>query len=289
MATLQTYINEMPQVLIDKYAEARWLFWANQILDRLSAEHILSLLKVECGLRVTDDVYLTPPTGYRKGIALCDPNDMSIEYPYEEISPSGTTKLRLVGHTVDEVAAEDTANTLSLQTTSSVTVNITDAAEDDYEDYLMVVTAGTLAGNTYILSGNDASALGVTKLYFMHTLSAALAGAEATAVALYSPEAYLVLKYWATCASMAAASAEVPAKDIEEREVMIAGLRYFAEKRISVDLTVVKDCETSYEKAIQKLKEEARGASGALSVRPRRLVGMEDDSSINYLNDNDED
>jgi hypothetical protein len=283
MATLQTYITgaNIPPILQERYGSALFIQWANEILSKMTNEHVLKEQKFERGLTVKSDVWVAVPSNYKTAIKVFDPVDSIRNYGFEEVE--GKIKL------TDAVVSED-EDAIELTVFSNYAVDHIDVAfdddvaEDDYENYLLVITAGSFSGRTYLISGNDASVDGVARLYFLHELPSALSVTRVTAAELVSPEFFVMLRYAGAFEEITAIGDEVPINTTDERTIMSVGLRFMAERYRPIDMRAVQKWEEQYEKAIESAVDSA--TTGSFNpVQPRVLVGLIDDSSLNSDSD----
>ena len=272
MATLQTHINRMPAVFSKKYASARWIEWANEILEKLSGDGMMPLLKFNRGVVTENDYWITKPHNFRQLIDCYAPENIQMHYPVRE----DEGKLRLTDHYLEPESSPDTPTSFTSWATDSFEIDLTGKDEDEYENYLFVVSGGTYAGRTYVIGSNDATDGATTKLYFLHEMSTALDGTKVTGGYLTDPDYYLMLRYWGSYEEISSTSDEIPVDDDYERRLMKTGLRWKAEEHASATSKEAALWERHFMQVIRELKGERRmPRQGGYTARGRRLVGYE--------------
>jgi hypothetical protein len=277
MATLASYISELP-LLFQKRYDTSGLFvtWTNQLLSRLGMRGILPSIVKETGVLIENEVWINKPSDFFSLVEIYSPDNSNMLYRAEEVN----SKLKLLDVCFDDPDPDYqyTSSTLTSYTTTGLTADIAgvtdDFVEDEFDNWLMVVTAGTYTNNSYVLSGNDASSTGTTKLYFLHALEAALSGTTASAISLTGPSYYVMLRYLSKLTSVSSNSDEVTIDNNYETEIVPAWLRFKCEQHTS---SVSK--ETGYwEAETEKLLSIIEGAKNSRPIRPtrgRRLPGFE--------------
>ncbi len=276
MGTLTSHVALLPPILKEKYKDAFWIGACNIILERLSGEGLMRELTYRRGVTVDDDTWITPPTTFRRAEKLYNPRDFDVDHPFVETDG----KLMLTNSIVEEDADPYTATVFSVYALDSITVNIDDMAEDDFADYLLVITAGTLIDETIMISGNDASALGVTKLYFQHNSSSLLNGTKITAASLIHPDYYLALLFKGSYTDLTAVGDEVPINDKFEKQIMKTGLTMCAFERLhGLNSPLAMQWTSKFNEAIMGLRGEI--LSGPVHVKARPWAGLVDDNSLN--------
>jgi hypothetical protein len=224
MATLQTIVERLPRMWQLRYGSADWINYANELLELLSAEGMMKDVDHETGIVPASHRWLTKPTGCRDIIRICHPADDELTYGF--IETEGKIKL---DREIEDDDASEAITTFSSYLTTAVTVNISDALEDEFEDWLLVISTGTLAGNTYLISGNDASSGGTCKIYFEHTLSAAFDGTKVVTGYLTGPDHFVLFRYKGSYTEISSYTDQVPIDDKYERRLTEAWLRFKCE------------------------------------------------------------
>jgi hypothetical protein len=289
MATIQSIVNQLPYRLQRRYSGDNgetFVNWANDALDELAQKAYLPEFKREAGVIVENDEWITPPSDYREGKSLQNPQQPQIFYAFKEtFGDGGQLVLKLQNRmTFDDEDSPQAITAFSAQATDSITIDVDSLDEDDYKNYLLNITTGTIAPKTYRLSGNDASACGTTKIYFMNELATALTAAQATAGQIIQEDYYLILSYIANLTRFSAITDEIPLATQYEMAFK-AYLNWKAYEWVRV-LTA----ETSYWKGkwndeLRKFGAEKNKLGKKKRVRGRRLVGMEQDVESRYAYD----
>jgi hypothetical protein len=253
MATLASHVALLPPILREKYKDAFWISACNEILEKLSSEKLMRELTYRRGVIVKDSIWVTPPSDCRDVLKIANPFDWSNDIAFELVDG----KVMLLDRKWDEETDPDTATTFETFTLTSIKINIDGLAVDDYKDYLMVITSGTMAGETIILSGNDASSGGKTVVHFQHGAPSLLDALKITGADLIQPGYYLALVYKSSYSDLAATTEEVPIDDKFEKRVMRAGLmKYGYERLYDSQGTVVAQWRAAFDKAIQEMRSE---------------------------------
>lgn len=272
MATLQTYIDT--QKYKARY-ETRGYFvtWLNELLEELTERGFLPSIKKECGQIFDEHLWISKPEDLVTLREVYSPDNPKLKFRVVEVNE----KFKLIDFLFDGDPSGDACSALSDYATTSITVNLTGHNADAFKNSLFVITAGTWAGRTYVLKGNDASEVSTTKLNFLHTLSTALDGTKATAGIVYPSTDYLMLVYDARLDSVSAASEEVPIAADFEKRIVPAWLRFKSEE----DLSPLSE-DTKYWKAIvEELLWRLEAGRSSKPINPtygRRLIGYEEGS-----------
>ena len=269
MPTVATVIARQPWEYQQRYDTTYWVNWINELLEALSGEGLLMPdTNFETGVRVTQEIWVAKPSGLRTIGKIYNPANPDMEYRFKEIE----NKIKLLDVEVTEDSSPDTATAFSDYAVGSIKANIADATEDEYEDFLLVVTAGTETGRTIIISGNDASVTGYTKLYFRHDLASALSATKITACSLLPDTSYIIMEYSGSYEDVADASSEIPIEDHYERRITNAWLRWKIEQQISALSDNSLYYEKQYQKILDKIKIERRSNVGR--IQPREIPGL---------------
>jgi len=256
MATVAQAIARQPQHFQDRMPPGTWLRWVNSLLEELASLSVLPPNSVERGAIPANGKWITRPNGLRSISSIYLAANENMKFNWREAEGY----IKLDGGEVEE--SDDstlTANTLTLPTTTSLTVNIDDLEADQLEDYLMVVTTGTRAGETFRIGGNDVSAAGVTKVEFELPLTAAFTAPEVTAVAFYDPLYYVVMRYTSSFTDLTATSTEIPIPDQYERRIVNAWLEYMCEKEAQAASAELQIAEQAYRRLVVAMVSEIRG------------------------------
>jgi hypothetical protein len=216
--TLNTLVSQLPTRLQRRYLGDNgetFITWANDALTELEQEGHLPEINREAGVTVENDIWITPPSDYRRGLEIYNPEEPEIKYPFiETVGDTSDLKLKLDERmTFGEEETPQAISAFSAQATDSISINVSGLSEDAYKDWLLKITAGTIAPRSYRIASNDASAGGVTKLYFLHSLSTALTAAQATAGQMVNKDYYLVLRYISLFTPISAITDNVPVAD----------------------------------------------------------------------------
>lgn len=256
MATVAQAIARQPQHFRDRYPDTYWLRWVNGLLEELASMSALPPNRVERGAIPTNGKWLTRPNGLRSISSISLAANEYLKYNWREVEGY----IKLEGGEVDDPGDSAlTADTITLPTVTSLTVNIADLDADQLDGYLMVVTAGTRANETFRIGGNDVSAAAVTKVEFELPLTVAFTAAEVTAVAFYNPLYYVVMRYTSSFTDIAATSEEIPIPDQYERRIVDAWFTYMCEKEAQAVSAELQVAEQLYRSLAVALVSEIRG------------------------------
>ena len=283
MGTLQSMVSTLPHPLQVRYrgsdgSGTQWVSWLNDGLEELERERLLPEITFERGVEVSNDVWITPPPTYRSGIELFNPQQPSIKYPFRE----SEGKIRLTAEfTFDKEADPDTVSAFTNQATDSIELNVTGHGEDDLKDFLLVITAGTLAGTTKVIGSNDDSALGVTKIYFLHELGTAWTAAQATAGYLVDKSNYLILRHIGFFEPITVITDEIPVSRAHEG-VMKSYLMWKAWERVRNVTDQTQYWAKEYNEDMAKLRAERFSIGRSRRIRGRRLYGLEQPIEYRY-------
>lgn len=226
MPTVQHYIDQQPNIFVQRYGSSRWISWLNDLLEELSGKGVLPLTLFEKGVVPEHGCWIEKPDGLKTVDRIVSPYTGAY-FNFDEVN----NKIKLDENVFPTVAV--TSDSLSGFSTDGLTVDIVDVTdeydEDYFKSYLMQITAGTLKGQTFVIAGNDASTGGTTALKFLHPISSAWTGVEATAVKLYSIKNYLMMSYTGSYAEVSLVSDDLGiSKDFDR--IVSTYLRYRAEK-----------------------------------------------------------
>lgn len=284
--SLQTLISQLPYRLQRRYSGDNgetFITWANDAMTELEQDGHLSETQREAGVTVENDFWITPPSDYRRGLELYNPEEPTVIYPFlETVGDASDLKLKLQERmTFDAEASPQAVTAFSAQATDSISVNVTGIDEDGYKNYLLKVTAGTIAPRSYRIASNDASAGGVTKLYFLHSLTSALTALQATAGQIISKDYYLVLRYIALFTPMTAITENVPVSDKFVKAIK-AFIFWKAYEWVRVLTSETQYWEDQWKKELNAIGKEKKRVGKNKVMRGRRLPGLQQDNENRY-------
>lgn len=280
MSSLQSYIDK--QKYKNRYeTQGYFLTWLNELLEELTERGFMPSMKKECGQIVIDNEWIEKPADLVTLREVYSPDDKNLKFRTVELN--GKFKLQDFEFE-DEDLTSDACTALTSPTVDSITVNLTGKTADEYKNSLFVITAGTYAGRTYILSGNDATVTTTTKLYFLHDLEAALSGTTATAAAIHPSTSYVMLVYDAIIDSISSAATEIPITDAFEKRIVPAWLRWKSEQFLSSISEETKYWQNEVEKVLWSM-EAGRSSKPINSARGRRLIGYESGNDTTISNE----
>jgi hypothetical protein len=275
MGSLSSHKALLPPIFREKFGDSFFIAKANEILEALSGEKLMRDLTYRRGVLVSDSIWITPPSNYRHVTRLHDPEDYNVEYPYIEVDG----KIMLTNNIVLEEDDPDEATSFSDYALNSITVNVDGLEEDALKDYLFVITAGTLVDETAVISGNDESTGGTTKLYFAHNTTSLLDGTKVTAADLISPDYYTMLIFKGTYTDLTLIDDEIPIDNNFEKRIMYSGLMFHCYERLyGVSANKTKDWERKYKSSIQELRNEF--LSKVIKTKSRIWAGLASDSDL---------
>jgi hypothetical protein len=276
MATLQSYVNLLPQVFRNRYdSSGHLLQWGNELLEELQERGFLSTTIKETGQIVDNEVWLDKPTDLLSLDEIWNPEDRAQKFRVEDVN--NKFKLLDIEFDPDDTAWEEiTGSTCSGYAVGSIRValgDITAKALDDLENYLFLITAGTLAGTGIVLSGNAATTT-YTTLNFMHDLDAALDGTKVTAAKLVPPDEYVMMKYHTIITAITALGDEFPIPTDCEKRLVPTWLRWKCEQQAMATSKETGYWENEKDKLIYSM-QASRLNRPITPAKGRRLVGME--------------
>lgn len=252
-------------------ADPYFINWINELLEDLSGEiGLFKEIKLETGAIVEEKKWIDEPAGCRALNRISNPQDSDQHYRWERVNG----RIKLTDAEVDEDEDPDTANSFSNYNVAYVDINIADAEEDDYKNYLFYITAGTYAGRGYVLQGNDESDTGTCRVYFLHDLSTALDGTKVTGVSLISPEYYVMLQYSASFDEVSSDSDEIPIDDDFEKRLTSAWISWKVFYDIDPSLKQTKDARRNYDRVLSKIRSERGASTGGNRIPPREIPGL---------------
>lgn len=275
MGTLSSHIDLLPPIYREKFSPAFWVAKGNEILEKLSGEKLMRDVSYRRGVIAADNIWITPPSNYRHVTRLHDPKNYNVEYAYIETN----NKILLTNNVITEEVDPDSVDSFSDFALDSVTVNIDGLEEDAYKYHLLVITSGTLAGETVIISGNDESSGGTTKLSFEHNTSSLLDAAKITGADIIMPEYYAILIFSGSYQEFTAITDEVPIDNKFEKRIMNAGLMLKGcERHLGVNDKKTAEWERKFDKEVQELRNEL--LSKPIQVKSRIWAGLASDYDL---------
>jgi len=283
MSTLQEMVSTFPYPLRVRYRDpsqlgTQWISWLNDGLFQLEREDLLPELTFEAGVEVSNDIWITPPAGYRRGIELSHAEQPEIKPSITEIQG----KIKIVnGMTFTKESDPEAVSAFSAQATDSVEINVTGHSEGDLKNFLLVVTGGTLANSGFILGGNDDSGVGTTKVDFLHELTSAWTAPMATAGYLVNPRNYLILKYAGFYTPITTWTEEIPVGPIFETSLK-SWLLWKAHERVRNVSPDTQYHQGQWSRELQAIRNERLRLNRTRNTRGRRLAGFEQSYSNRY-------
>ena len=272
MATLTKYISSAdvkPQYRV-RFGASYFMEWANQLLEELQERGFLDTTIKEIGQVVSNNVWLPIPSDCIELIKVYVPGMEEQEYRVENVNG----KFKLIDGWYSSSETFASATTFAYPLTTAIDCYIQGYAKDALKDYLFQVTAGNLAGQGFILSGNDASdpILG-TKVYFLNTLPAAFAAPDVTACEFVQPSQYVMMKYNSMITQITSPDQEFPIPDDCEARLVPTWLRWCCEREV-----LPASLDTAYwENKKNQLLYSIQAARSVRVNKPvgRRLIGYE--------------
>jgi hypothetical protein len=269
MSTVSAAFLKLPAWARLRYPEATHAVnWINELLQEISSlPGVFKELKKETGTPVTSDIWLTKPSDLRTVISITD-SVSGASYSWDEVNDA----LQLTDGEIVTDATPDTATAFTSSTVSHINVNITNAVADEYANYLMNITSGSLAGTGIMLSGNDATSAGTCRLYFKKPLAVALSGAAVTAVELL--QNYAILRYFSGYTRVASVSDEIPIADKYEDTIVSKWFEYRVFRGVDESLPQAQTAKKEFDNVKWSIKRESRSVMGNKRVQPRRSPGF---------------
>jgi hypothetical protein len=286
MSSLQTLINhpDIPPAYRSRYSTAipgtsiiPFVQWANDLLEELQERGFLASLKKERGVLVERLRWLEKPGDFLSLLKVYDPENEEHEFRVEEIE--NKFKIKDYSFLEEETANQITSAAFGTYGTEAITcTDLTDTtkyAEDYFEDYLFLITAGTLADTGIVVYGNDAATNpGGTRLVFSHAQSSVLSGTKVTAARLVPPQYYLMMQYWARITEVTALSDEMPIEDDCEYRLVPAWMRWKCERALMALSRESQAWEKQKDDILFQI-ESKRSSRVITPSRGRRLIGFE--------------
>jgi hypothetical protein len=224
-----------------------WVSLCNQVLQRLESEGLIRLTQFkESGVEVVDSYWIDFPSDYRNGLEIRVPGsgnpDDWINVPFSEVN--GRIKLNGAFGKNDD----PDVFTLSAGGLTSIVANDADALEDQWKDYLLVLTNGTYSGDQIIIGEHAVAAAGAVTLNFLQPRLTSIV----TSTAGYLTNMYLMIRYMAQFTPVTGPSSDIPV-DARFENVLINGLCYLS-KPVTSDER--KAYRLEFENDIDLLKAE---------------------------------
>jgi len=286
MATLTALVSQLPYRIQRRYSGSdgsTFVNWANDGLEELEQDGHLPDFNREAGVIVENDQWITPPSDFRRGLELYNPQEPDVNYSFNEtMGDTEDLKLRLTQRlTFDKEETPQAITVFSAQAIDSITINVNNIDANGYENWLLKITAGTIAPKTYRIAKNDASAGGTTKLYFLNTLRTALTPAQATTGQVIDKRYYLVLKYIGKFTRITSISEEIPLISQYESSLK-AYLNWKAYEWIRVLTNETQYWQDKWMGEKRKFSREKNRVGRNRSIRGRRLAGFEQNAKNKY-------
>lgn len=251
MTALDDFISANVPVQVEQgrdYAGPRgWIALCNQILRRLEGEGLIRLSQFkEIGVEVRDDYWIDLPSDYRGDAVILVPGYQA--YNLEPGMPFSIVNGKIKLERAYSKKADPDTFTLSAGGLSSITINDDDAAANQWEEYLLVLTNGTYSGDCIVIGEHSAAGSGVTVLNFLHTRATSVA----TSTTGYLTDMYLQMRYMAQFTGLTAHDSVLPVDD-RFANVLINGLCYLSKPVTSDDRQAYR---LEFENDIELLKTE---------------------------------
>jgi len=279
MSTIATIESRLPTWMQHRYADSTYISWTNEALRALAREGFLPEVKKECGVVVEDDKWIDLPGDFRTEIELYHPLQPEIKYPIEQING----KLKLIDKTFDK--EEDPDDTSSITTYGSGYIEFDDLApdDDDYNGYLFVVTAGTLAGNGYRIADTaEDGGSGNPRITFLEADTVATWDAGSVSAGdIVQSGYYLMLKYVSPYATVAATNTEIPVGD-EFEDCIESFYRWKAEAKLNELSQAAMASKGQWMEDVDDLKAERRRLRQKNVIVKRAFTGMKQKLGSRY-------
>lgn len=271
MSTVSAAFARLPAWARSRYLDtSHAVNWVNELLQDISAiPGALKELKKEIGVPVSNNIWITMPADCRTLVAALDPPGYDGSYRWEIVN--GLIRLT-EGVEIPDNDTPDTVDEFDNSTVDYIDVNIADAVENDYENYLLYITAGTSSGVGIMLSGNDASDTGTCRLYFYQPLQTALGTLAITEAQLL--QNYIRLQYNSGFPEVSSVSDEIPINDRFERALVDKYMLYRIWKGIDESLPAARTALSEYNSAKSSIKREGRTVDGGIKLPPRQSPGF---------------
>lgn len=269
MAIVAAVWGRISKVYQGRYALGVYVAWLNELLEELAGEgFLMPTLDRETGGVVEDYYWVKKPTGMRRINSIRHPDYDNLEYTFKEVEQ----KIKLLNVSVTAKGSPDSAGAFQNYAVGQMDIDIDDAAEDDYRNFLLVIDGGTSEDVTIVIRNNDASAGGYCTVYFRHDLSAALSDLKITSCYLVSTNYYVLIEWSGSYNDLGSASDEIPIDDKYEKRITDAWLNWKIRQRTSRFSKDSLEAEKRYSQVLNKIKGELRSNVGSI-MPPRYLAG----------------
>lgn len=269
MATVAAVWGRISEVYKARYALGVYVAWLNELLEELAGEgFLMPTLDRETGGVVEDYYWVKKPTGMRRINSIKHPDYDNLEYTFKEVEQ----KIKLLNVSVTAKESPDSAGAFQNYAVGQMDIDIDDAAEDDYRNFLLVIDKGTSKDVTIVIRNNDASAGGYCTVYFRHDLSAALSDPKITSCYLVSTNYYVLIEWSGSYTDLGSAVDEIPIDDKYEKRITDAWLNWKIRQRTSRFSKDSLEAEKRYSQVLNKIKGELRSNVGSI-MPPRYLAG----------------
>lgn len=275
---VQNYLDAHARLERDFTGPRGWVRLTNLVLKKYERMGWFSLdRRKEIGVEVQDEYWITIPSDCRIPERIFVPplddyRQMDREYQFDIVNSKIKMKTPF-----DKKASPDSF-TLSNWAADGVSINDDDGTEDQYKDWLLVVSNGDLSGTGIVVASNTAAAGGLTALSFYHDHGSA----ASTSTAGYMTDYYLMFRYMATFTGLTSQTDEIPIDDRFE-DVLAQSLKVARKSRKDSDFKIEYDLE---QVMIEEVNNELFDLSEGTRIRPRLLPGLESglpESDFEYI------
>jgi hypothetical protein len=252
-----------------------WIALVNQLLRRLEREGLVSIdRKKTVGLEINNQRG-TIPTDCRKinrVYYIDSASELEVDIEFDVVDGM----IKVYDDSFQKSASPSTF-TLSAWATTGVSINDTDAVADQWIDYLLTVTNGSLSGKTFLIADNAAVGAGVSVLTFY--TPGGVVGATSTAG--YLTDTYLIVEYEAGYTVVTASPDELPVGDMFE-SVLTNGLCQLACTPTDKRYMIYKN---EFETELMQLKDEMFSPSPSDRPSKRPMPGFDNngESESSYI------
>ncbi len=275
MSSLSSYISLLPAVFQNRYtASGHFVSWMNELLEELQERGFLSTQIKEIGCIVENDRWISKPSDLIKLERIWFPDDYRHEVRVEDVNNRFKLKDREIITAEDDWTVITSFSNYALTGMTLGYTGIDPVIEDELEDDLLLITAGTSSGLSMIIDANDATTANTTAVTFEHPLDAVLDGVKVTEAKIVPKTEYLMMKYQSSISEISAVGDEVPVTADIEKRLIPTWLRWCCERQ-----AMATSNETQYWGGeVDKILYKLQASRLSVPIRPakgRRLVGLE--------------
>ena len=207
------YIDQSTRVARDFTGPRGWVFILNTILRDMESRGFTLDQKKEIGVEVSNSYWITPPVDMRRPIKIfnpqsvagtSDPNGEEFAAPFNIVNG----KIKLFYPYGKNLTPD--AFTLSAWGINGVSITSATIVDNQYNDYLLVVTNGDLTGKTIMISDCQASVGGTSVLTFLQNDG----NAASTSTSGYLTNQYLMLRYMARFTGLVGVNDVIPLSEM---------------------------------------------------------------------------